>query len=75
MTFHIHLPDSPALRARAEAVNSSVNGALDRLVASLLSTTTHTIHVSRRGMFSTMRHPPYELPRKDRHDRDDGEKA
>jgi hypothetical protein len=57
--------DSLALRAKAEAINSSVHGALDRLVASLLSTTTHTIHRSRRGIFPGLKHPPslFELPR------------
>ena len=75
MITPIHLSDSLALRARAEAINSSVHGALDRIVASLLATTTHTIHRSRRGMFPTVVHPLFELPRKDHVARDDGENA
>ena len=74
MIIPTHLSDSLALRARAEAINSSVHGALDRIVASLLATTTHTIHRSRRGMFPTVVHPLFEL-RKDRSARDDGEEA
>ena len=72
MISPFHLSDSLALRARAKAVNSSVQGMLDRTVASLLATTTHTIHISRRGIFPTV--PPFELPHKDRPARDDGEK-
>jgi hypothetical protein len=75
MITPIQISDSLALRAKAEAINSSVNGALDRIVASLLATTTHTIHRSRRGIFPTVVHPLFELPRKDRLARDDSEKA
>ena len=75
MISPIHLSDSQALRARAEAIHSSVHGVLDRIVASLLATTTHTIHRSRRGMFPGVRHPLLELRREDSSARDDAEKA
>jgi hypothetical protein len=74
MIIPIHLSDSLALRARAEAINSSVHGALDRFVASLLATSAHTIRRSRGAIFPTVVHPLYEM-RRDRSARDAGEEA
>jgi hypothetical protein len=51
MSIPIHLSDSLALRAKAEAINSSVYAALNRFVASLLVTSAHTMRHS-RGAFS-----------------------
>jgi len=75
MITPVQLSASPAPRAGADAFHFSVQRMLDRIVASLLATTTHTIHRSRRGIFPGLAHPLLELPRKDRLARDAGEKA
>jgi hypothetical protein len=74
MSIPIHLSDSLALRAKAEAINSSVYAALNRFVASLLATSAHTMRHSRGAIFPTVVHPLYEM-RKDRSARDDDGKA
>jgi hypothetical protein len=74
MIIPIQISDSLALRARAEAINSSVHGALDRFVASLLATSAHTIRRSRGAIFPSVVHPLYEM-RRDRSARDDSEEA
>jgi hypothetical protein len=71
MIIPVHLSDSLALRARAEAINSSALGILNRFVASLLATSAHTIRRSRGAIFPTVVHPLFEL-RKDRSAGDDG---
>jgi hypothetical protein len=63
MISPFQLSDSLALRAKAEAINSSAHGALDRIVASLLATRTKMILRSREEIVPTPPHPssPFEL--------------
>ena len=63
MIYPIQLSDNSALRTKAEAINSSVHGALDRIVASILATRTNMILRSREEIFPTSPQPssPFEL--------------
>jgi hypothetical protein len=48
MISPFQLSDSSVLRTKAQAINSSIHGALDRIVVSLLATKTNTILRSRK---------------------------
>jgi len=62
MISPFQLSDSSVLRTKAQAINSSIHGALDRIVVSLLATKTNTILRSREE-FPTSRQPssPFKL--------------
>ena len=63
MIFPIQLSDSQvALRAAAEAIQSSAGAALDRVVASLLAVMANAISRSRGGILPGLLH--HRVPRK-----------